>query len=89
LAGDTLKRCITGFLRALSNRRGYCPEISLSIKKVFTCGVYAQCAEVVNLFYLFLEAGAGLHRHHDRYSHQLDPVLYDEDRDLVQGLFYE
>jgi hypothetical protein len=62
---------------------------SLLIKKVFTYGVYVPCAEVADLSYLILVAGACLHKPHDRYSHPLDPVLCDEDRDPVRGVFYE
>jgi len=75
--------------------QGACSEISgvpeesdsnLVEKKVIIGGVCVQRAQVVNLFYLFLEAGVCLHKRHDLYSHHLDPVLYDEDRDPVQGL---
>jgi len=73
---------------------GVCAELSgipeesdsnLIEKKIFMGGVCVERAQVVNLFYLFLEAGVCLHKHHDRYSDHLDPALYDEDRDPVQG----
>lgn len=57
-------------------------------KKVVTNGVYVQCAQVVNSFYLFLEVVVCLHKHHDLYSHHLDPGLYDGDRDLTRWLAY-
>ena len=57
-------------------------------KGVFTSGVYVQCAQAVNLFYLFLEVVVCLHKHHDLYSHHLDLDWYDEDRDPARGLVY-
>jgi len=57
-------------------------------KEVFTGGVYVQCAQAVNSFYLFLEVEVCLHKHHGLCFHHLDRGLYDGDRDLARGLVY-